>query len=77
MNKKKMLWVFIIGLIFILASCTGADEPPPPTDTLVPAVVKATEASTRKGVNQNPPPLMLLNFSKIIVQGAMGTNDKG
>lgn len=55
MNKKKLLWVFIIGLILILAACTGADEPPPPIDTPFPTVVEeAPEASTSEESESEP-----------------------
>jgi mono/diheme cytochrome c family protein len=54
MNIKKTIWVLVIGLIFILAACTGTDEPKTPTDTPVPAVVKATEASISEESEPEP-----------------------
>lgn len=48
MNIKKTKWVLAFGLIFILASCTGTDEPTGPT------VVQATEASTSEESEPEP-----------------------
>jgi len=48
MNIKKTKWVLAFGLIFILASCTGTDEPTGPT------VVQATEASTSEESGPEP-----------------------
>ncbi|MCJ7717568.1 MAG: cytochrome c [Anaerolineales bacterium] len=54
MNNKSIRWVLVVGIILILAACTGANEPPPPIDTLVPTAVKATEASTSEESEPEP-----------------------
>jgi mono/diheme cytochrome c family protein len=45
MNSERLRWILAIGIIFLLAACTGDNEPPP-TDTPVPAAVQEDDQGT-------------------------------